>query len=313
MRRAPFVVAATAAGLALVLTFRTHGNGPGAAAKRLSLTSIPGGRSAFGNGSTPNGPVEVMVTVLQGRIVAVDNIALPERQRPLLAVEPVFGARAATGDPAGPERPYRRRVRGDHDEHGVSGVSAGGPRQAAVQEMNDGRRVERHVEHVMGTAFSFVVHPGGLNRLDVRHAIGSACQWLHHVDEVFSTWKPDSVMSRLRRGEMHVDDAGDDVQTVLELCRGARAVSAGWFDPWALPGGVDPTGLVKGWATQEALSVLKSAGVAAAMINGGGDVATFGQPFPERPWVIGIQDPERPPTLHNGGDVTGSGGHLGNL
>jgi uncharacterized protein with FMN-binding domain len=77
MRRAPFVVAATAAGLALVLTFRTHVDGPGAAAKRQSLTSIPGGRAAFGNGSTPNGPVEVRVTVLQGRIVAVDNVALP--------------------------------------------------------------------------------------------------------------------------------------------------------------------------------------------------------------------------------------------
>ena len=25
-------------------------------------------------------------------------------------------------------------------------------------------------------------------------------------------------------------------------------MSGGWFDPWAMPGGVDPTGLVKGWA-----------------------------------------------------------------
>ena len=28
----------------------------------------------------------------------------------------------------------------------------------------------------------------------------------------------------------------------------ARDASGGWFDPWAMPGGYDPTGLVKGWA-----------------------------------------------------------------
>ena len=76
MRRAPIVVAATAAGLALVLTFRSH-NGPVAAAKRESLTSIPGSHAAVGTGSTPNGPVEIKVTVFQGRIVAISNLELP--------------------------------------------------------------------------------------------------------------------------------------------------------------------------------------------------------------------------------------------
>ena len=40
---------------------------------------------------------------------------------------------------------------------------------------------------------------------------------------------------------------------MLELCRRARDASDGWFDPWAMPGGVDPTGLVKGWAVERAL------------------------------------------------------------
>ena len=34
----------------------------------------------------------------------------------------------------------------------------------------------------------------------------------------------------------------------------ARELSGGWFDPWAMPGGVDPTGYVKGWAAQRALA-----------------------------------------------------------
>ena len=33
----------------------------------------------------------------------------------------------------------------------------------------------------------------------------------------------------------------------------APSASGGWFDPWAIPGGVDPTGLVKGWAVEQAL------------------------------------------------------------
>jgi thiamine biosynthesis lipoprotein len=148
-----------------------------------------------------------------------------------------------------------------------------------------------HVEHVMGTAFSFVVEAGSLDEVDVRLAIDAACERLHEADDVFSTWKPDSPISRLRRGEIGIGDCPAEVGVVLDLCRRARRSSRGWFDPWAMPGGVDPTGLVKGWATQEALLVLKKAGVAAAMINGGGDIATFGCRHGGRPWVIGIRDP----------------------
>ena len=76
---------------------------------------------------------------------------------------------------------------------------------------------------------------------------------LRWVDDVFSTWKPESPVSRLRRGEIGLGDAPPEVAEVLELCRRAREASDGWFDPWAMPGGVDPTGLVKGWAVERAL------------------------------------------------------------
>ena len=70
---------------------------------------------------------------------------------------------------------------------------------------------------------------------------------------------------------------------------GSEAVrlTGGAFDPWAMPGGVDPTGIVKGWATARALDELQGAGVAAAMVNAGGDIACFG----EEPWRIGVRDP----------------------
>jgi len=114
---------------------------------------------------------------------------------------------------------------------------------------------------------------------------------LRWVDDVFSTYKPESPVSRLRRGEIELDAAPPEVAAVFELCRTARDVSEGWFDPWRLPGGVDPTGLVKGWAAERALDVLKNAGVPAALINAGGDIAAYGRPAPGQPWRIGIRHP----------------------
>ena len=42
-----------------------------------------------------------------------------------------------------------------------------------------------------------------------------------------------------------------------------------------MPGGYDPTGLVKGWAVDRALDALRQAGLPAALVNGGGDLASF--------------------------------------
>lgn len=155
----------------------------------------------------------------------------------------------------------------------------------------------RRAEPVMGTVVSIHVRPGDVPAADVYLAIAEARARLHRVDAVFSTWKPDSPMSRLRRDELGLDDVPAEVREVLARCVEAREKSAGWFDPWAAPGGVDPTGLVKGWAAAGALAALRQSGVPAAMVNAGGDVALFGRRSPGRPWRIGIQNPFERTTL----------------
>ena len=145
----------------------------------------------------------------------------------------------------------------------------------------------------MGTVVSIEIHLGELDRAKGWVAIARAASVLGRADAVFSTWKPDSPMSRMRRGEITLDDAPAELAEVLALCRTARELSDGWFDPWSMPGGVDPTGLVKGWAAAQAARVVREAGAAAAMVNAGGDVATFGEPELGRAWRIGIQDPAR--------------------
>ena len=149
----------------------------------------------------------------------------------------------------------------------------------------------RRAESVMGTVASFNIRPGPVPPGLVYLALAEARARLHRADAVFSLWKTQSPMSRLRRGEIRLEDAPVELSEVLRQCEAARAASHGWFDPWAMPGGVDPTGLVKGWAAQQALDVLQLAGVPAAMVNAGGDVAVSGQPEPGRPWRIGVRDP----------------------
>ncbi len=154
-----------------------------------------------------------------------------------------------------------------------------------------------HVEQVMGTVFSFHVESGDCGPEDARAAVDSACTRLHDLDEIFSTWKPLSPMSLLRVGRLALGETPPEMSEVLDLCREAKELSQGWFDPWAMPGGLDPTGLVKGWAAEQALAVLEHAGVAAAMVNGGGDIALLGLPGEAPTWRIGVRHPWRAEAL----------------
>lgn len=149
----------------------------------------------------------------------------------------------------------------------------------------------------MGTLVSIDVRPQGLPMTSTRAAVGEACELLHRADEVFSLYKPDSPMSRLRRGEIELQDCPAEVSEVVELCELAKLASGGWFDPWGLPGGFDPTGLVKGWAAAEAARVLEAGGIGAGMVNAAGDIATFGRPSHRDAWRVGIRTPESPELL----------------
>ena len=163
----------------------------------------------------------------------------------------------------------------------------------------------------MGTVVTIDVYPepratdGQLAR--VRQQIHQACAVLQRADEVFSTWRPDSPLSRLRRGDITAADVPAEVADVMAACETARELSGGWFDPWAMPDGFDPTGYVKGWAAQRALTVLApGSGVSGAMVNAAGDIASSGQLPTGRPFRVGIADPAAPRQLAEIVELTGS-------
>jgi FAD:protein FMN transferase len=155
----------------------------------------------------------------------------------------------------------------------------------------------REVE-VMGTIVTLsLFHASGIEGEAAEPYFDEATHVLHEADRVFSTYKHDSPISRLRRGEMALGEAPPEVAEVLDLCRHAREVTGGWFDPWAMPGGVDPTGLVKGWAAGRALEVLAAAGTDGALVNAAGDLASRGGVGPGQSFRAGIADPASPGAL----------------
>lgn len=148
-----------------------------------------------------------------------------------------------------------------------------------------------HVEHVMGTVVSFDVRFADESRRTPMHAaIADAVTWLHRVDDVFSTYRDDSQVSRLGRGELRLADCDDDVAEVLELCAQVGRETDGYFSS-TYGGRLDPTGLVKGWAIQRASELLSSAGSAHHLVNGGGDIQAVGGSASGVPWQIGIAHP----------------------
>ncbi len=134
----------------------------------------------------------------------------------------------------------------------------------------------RHCEAVMGTVVSLDIRtPGNSERL--RKAVNEVVNWLHWVDGTFSTYLPDSEISRLGRGELALADCHQLVREVLATCEDFRVSTRGYFDARAV-GRLDPSGLVKGWAIERASVMLVAAGWPDHAIDGGGDVRLNGRP-----------------------------------
>jgi thiamine biosynthesis lipoprotein len=55
--------------------------------------------------------------------------------------------------------------------------------------------------------------------------------------------------------------------------------------------------IAKGYGVDRALGALKSAGIAHAIVDGGGDLAVMGHPAPHRSWTVGVQHPRGGPLL----------------
>jgi len=146
----------------------------------------------------------------------------------------------------------------------------------------------------MGMPISVHVRGPGVRGPDVEAAVMRVFAALRDADAVFSTYRPDSDISRLARGEVRLEDCHPDVAEVADLCEQARERTDGWFDSTLSDGGqarFDPTGLVKGWAVQRAAGALDGLDGHDFCLNAGGDVLTACSRSDTPSWRIGIEDP----------------------
>ena len=159
------------------------------------------------------------------------------------------------------------------------------------------------VEQIMGLPVSVHVRGPHARAPEVEAAVEALFAALRADDATFSTWKPQSPVSRIRRGELRIEDAGPRVAEVAALCAEANVRTSGAFSAW-LPGPdgdrvFDPTGLVKGWAVQQAFAALvdRLATVGPspdghdALVSAGGDVVVACARSDTPDWVVGIEDP----------------------
>jgi thiamine biosynthesis lipoprotein len=153
-----------------------------------------------------------------------------------------------------------------------------------------------HAEEVWGTVVSLHLVADD-PAVDLEAARDAVVAWVHHVDEVLSTFRPESDLSRWRAGELLLPDCHPMVEEVLLLAERARVATRGAFDPTWSSGAPDPTGLVKGWAADRCVRILAAAGVHDAQVNAGGDVLAIGRNAAGKPWRIGISNPLHPDQL----------------
>ena len=148
---------------------------------------------------------------------------------------------------------------------------------------------------VWGTIVDVDCYSQSVGGADLDRAMETVIEFCENVDRDFSTYKDGSWVSRLRRGEVAIGDCPDDVRAVWDLCAAAKDLSDGAFDPWAVEGGFDPSGLVKGWAADKCADLLVAAGVAHVQVNAAGDIALRGgyrEGDVVKPWSIGVVNPE---------------------
>ncbi len=157
----------------------------------------------------------------------------------------------------------------------------------------EGPSVRRRVAHVMGMPVSLAVR--GPVSPDEAPVWTEALTVLRMADAVFSTYRADSAISRLSRGEISLDDCPDVVHEVLALGEQARCDSLGAFDVWrAGADGVrvlDPSGVVKGWAVERAAQVLDHLTEHDFCLSAGGDMVVRTRHTDGPGWRIGVEDP----------------------
>lgn len=140
--------------------------------------------------------------------------------------------------------------------------------------------------------------------------LNESVTFLKDVDAVFSTFREDSFIKLYSVNPENIQlheverpsefqhyvpyvhngftsEALNAYEIVESLCVAAQWKTGGAFNAWRGTT-YDPIGLVKGWAADEVLAIIRAYGIQQAFVNAGGDIACCGE---IEPWRIAIENP----------------------
>ncbi|WP_205800522.1 FAD:protein FMN transferase [Micromonospora thermarum] len=150
------------------------------------------------------------------------------------------------------------------------------------------------VQHTVRTAtaeYTLLLNaPERLGRRGVGEALRDAVAELRAIDLTYGPTRPESLVSRLRRGEISAESY-PPLADLVDRCAAMRAATDGWFDAWAVPGGFDPGGLLGGWAVEQAAARLRATGVHDYAVLTGADLVVRGHAPHGGPWRVAVHHP----------------------
>jgi thiamine biosynthesis lipoprotein len=155
----------------------------------------------------------------------------------------------------------------------------------------------RHVETIMGIPISLALRGPQARSERADAAWEAIVAELRDVDRVFSTYRDDSHVSRLSRGEIELSACPSDVGEVLRIGAEAEALSSGAFAVHRAEGRtpvLDPSGVVKGWALERSTRHLQGLETTDYCLSAGGDMVCHVDASHGTPWRIGIENPLDP-------------------
>ena len=143
----------------------------------------------------------------------------------------------------------------------------------------------KQIQLLMGMPITVEIVDSRVTEADIEKVFA----YFRAVDDTFSTYKEQSEISKINRGELCEEEYSDDMKTILALSEQTKQETCGYFDI-EHNGMIDPSGIVKGWAILHAAQIVKEAGFISFYIDAGGDIQVSGTKG-SNPWRIGIRNP----------------------
>lgn len=120
--------------------------------------------------------------------------------------------------------------------------------------------------------------------------IDTVFEYFSGIDNRFSTFKPDSEISRINKKLLKTSEYSTEMREILALCEETKKITGGYFD--INHNNIsDPSGLVKGWAIWNAYNILRNKKFKNFYIDAGGDIQLSGKNKHNNFWTVGIRNP----------------------